>query len=156
VSETEYCGFCKQIESGKAEGVESRDRPVLRLTVGPEDEPYPYVHEDGTPKPTKSAECPDCGHTVFKVIGPKFDEPHEHNMLIVECCGCGFKGRMRWQGVARTSLKIKAPTPPDPSTPTLPGNSTRTVGSSRCLLLDTQRRPRSRILRALPRNRPWE
>jgi hypothetical protein len=113
-SENERCGCCEQIESGNAERVEPRDRPVLCVTVGPEDESYPYVNEDGTPKPTKLAECPECGHTVFKCIGPKFDEPHEHNMLIVECCGCGFKGHLRWQGVARTTLTIKAPAAPAP------------------------------------------
>ena len=113
-SERTYCQYCEQIESLEANCVESRDRPVLRITVGPEDDTSPNVNEDGTPKPTKSAECPDCGHTIFKVIGPKFDEPHEHNMLIVECSGCGFKGRMRWQGVARTTLTLKAPDVPNP------------------------------------------
>lgn len=113
-SERTYCSFCEQIESGKAEGVERRDRPVLCLTIGPEDGDEPREEANANPGPTKLAECPECGHTTFKVIGPKIDEPHEHNMLIVECTGCGFKGRMRWQGVARTTLTIKAPTPPDP------------------------------------------
>ena len=42
-TEMEYCGFCSQIESGEAKGVERRDRTPIRLTVGPDDEPYPYV-----------------------------------------------------------------------------------------------------------------
>jgi len=109
-SEATYCGFCEQVASGMAKKVEALDRPVLRLTVGSEGASSPHEYE----KPTKSAECPDCGHTIFKVIGPKFDEPHEPNMLIVACTGCGFKGRMRWQGVARTTLTLKAPPPSDP------------------------------------------
>jgi len=113
-SETEYCGFCKQIVTGMPNNVESHDRSVLRVTIGPEDAPDPDLDRDRTPMPTKSVECPDCAHTVFTVIGPKFDEPHEHNMLIVECSNCGFKGRMRWQGVARTTLRIKAASPDPP------------------------------------------
>ena len=109
-TEAEHCGFCSQIEE-EALGVEPRDRGVIRVTVGPEDGAEPAVNEDGSPKPAKSAECPECGHTIFKVIGPKFDEPHEHNMLIVECQGCGFKGRMRWTGVARTTIQIKSNNP---------------------------------------------
>jgi len=115
-SESEYCGFCEQVVTRVEKSVESHDRPVLRVTIGPEGATEPYLNEDGTPKPTKSAECPDCGHTIFTVIGPKFDEPHEHNMLIVECGGCGFKGRMRWQGVARTRLTIRAPDQSDSDT----------------------------------------
>lgn len=116
--ESTYCDFCAQIESGKTERVESAERPVLRVTIGPEEGSSAAVNAEEKPQPTKSAECPECGHTIFKVIGPKFDEPHEHNMLIVECSGCGFQGRLRWQGVARTTVTIKAPTPqePDPLT----------------------------------------
>jgi DNA-directed RNA polymerase subunit M/transcription elongation factor TFIIS len=110
-SEAEHCGVCKQIVSSTTNAVESHDRPVMRIVVGPEDASDPSLDQDGSPKPTKTAECPDCGHTIFKVIGPKFDEPHEHNMLIVECTGCGFKGQMRWQGVARTTLRIRAASP---------------------------------------------
>src|SRR5438270_1129770 len=108
-SERTYCPSCEPMESGKAEGVESGGRSVLHVIVGPEEGAAPSGNEDAEPKPTKSATCPDCGHTIFKVIGPKFDEPHEQNMLIVECCGCGFQGRMRWKGVARTTLTIKTP-----------------------------------------------
>lgn len=113
-SEKINCRFCEALESGNAESLKPHERPMLRITIGPEEGVSPSGNAEGEAEPTKSAECPDCGHTVFKVIGPKFDEPHEHNMLVVECCGCGFQGRMRWQGVARTTLTIKAPIPPDP------------------------------------------